>query len=1172
MLSVAFNPTNPGDSAVSLLVHEEEEEGDTDCHHYIDGGGRKRKKKPKPAPTKKGKLPQSGFKRLAPIENLEGRVAKAKTLLVECVRKFREREQGQGHRPPALSIAEEAVRRKEEEEEEGRKEGSSSSTTKSSKSEKQKVWNPAVAVTPANFLGYVQTLEWHHGQLTHTQILPGREARTVSLASVAEEVGMHPALKAVLEEKGIKELYSHQSDALRALMPGGAGRAGGRAGGEGEGPQPMQDVIITTATASGKSLCYTLPFLNAYLSFPSTTKALFIFPTKALAQDQLSSLQSLATAVTTPSSLPPCGIACYDGDTPHALRDHVRDSSSLLLLNPDMLHLSLLPLALTHPQWRAWLTHLKFIVIDEAHVYKGAFGAHVALVIRRLLRICQTLQEEEEEDEDEDEGRKGTSSSLPSSSVVIGPRVVLCSATISNPAEHMLNLTGRGGGREGGREGGVVVIDQDGSPAGGRVVGFWNPASVAPPSCEGEEEDEEGGREKEAVTFQRKRSPYKDTARLLAALVMRGLKTLVFVKVRYIAEHILSLTRAFLPPSLHRRLASYRAGYLPKERREVEEGLREGALLGVIATNALELGVDVGELDVTLHVGFPSTISSLWQQAGRAGRRAGGRKTDEGGKDQEGGGGEGGRASVPAALAVVIALDGPLDRYLIAHPHEVLSRAVEPAIADPFNPVCLEGHVWCSVWEMEGGGEEGKEGGGREGRMTTESELVRAFGKGGGEEAVRAAVDALVEAGKVVRVGNTVQLVGGKKRKYLNTSSSSSSSSSSFTSSPASTLAIRSLDNTQFQLLEHCSGRLLETMEGSKAFYNIHGAAIYLHQGQTYEVVDLDVEGGVATLERREVTYFTQPRDHTRVMILGTRVVGSLWMGEKEEEGEGGGGREGGGRRLELPLRVGPVKVVKQVRKEGEVVVDWAEVWFDGCACLRRPSFLTIDSFLSLPASLIRPKVYGYKVKDKKTSRITDVVELSLPPMEYDTMAVWTELPGEIKRPFVGYRHENGRNKRNFDRFDRGGLHAIEHVLCSLAPMEVRCDPSDLSCQHTRRDGDLHRDKLLLFETARGGTGLAQRLGPALGRLLKAAHKVVSECGCAEGCHGCIVLGSCYEEGLDKEAAKEILTYLVQGGSGAGGERKGESVGRDGGGGKEAPVEEMEEKKGKAAKTTRKKL
>jgi len=908
VLSVAFNPTNPGDSTVSLVVHEEEED-DTSTS---DGGGKKRKKKPKPAATKKGKLPQSGFKGIAPIENLEGKVAKAKTLLVECLGKFREEELGQGRRPPALSVVQEVARRKEEEEEEGKKEGSATTTNTSSEKEK-KAWNPAVAVTPANFLDYVQTLDWSHGQLTHTQILPGRETRTVSLASVAEEMGMHPALRAALEGRGIKELYSHQAKALRALMPRGAGREGGK-GGAGGGATPgvpTQDVIITTATASGKSLCYTLPFLNAYLSSPSTTKALFIFPTKALAQDQLSSLQFLATATTTSSSLPPCGIACYDGDTPHALRDHVRDSSSLLLLNPDMLHLSLLPLALTHPQWRAWLTHLKFIVIDEAHVYKGAFGAHVSLVIRRLLRICQTLQEEEK-------GRKGSSSSFAPSSVVVGSRVVLCSATISNPAEHMLNLTGRGGGREGGREGGVVVIDQDGSPAGDRVVGFWNPA-VAPPSDD--DKEEEGGREGGAVTLQHKRSPYKDTARLLAALVMQGLKTLVFVKVRYIAEHILSLTRALLPPSLHWRLASYRAGYLPKERREVEKGLREGGLLGVIATNALELGVDVGELDITLHVGFPSTISSLWQQAGRAGRRVGGRKSEG---EEEGGGGRG--ASVPAALAVVIALDGPLDRYLIAHPHEVFSRAVEPAIADPFNPVCLEGHVWCSVWEMEGGGEEGREGGGREGRVTTESELVRAFGNGGEEgeeeEAVRAAVDALVVAGKVVRVGNTIQLVGGKKRKFLNTSSSSSSSSSSsfsFTSSPASTLAIRSLDNTQFQLLEKGTGRLLETMEGSKAFYNIHDNAIYLHQGKTFEVIDLDVEKRVAMLERREVTYYTQPRDHTRVMILGTRVVGSLWMGEKEEEGREAG-REGRGKGLELPLRVGPVKVVKQVKKEGRSI------------------------------------------------------------------------------------------------------------------------------------------------------------------------------------------------------------------------------------------------------------
>lgn len=199
--------------------------------------------------------------------------------------------------------------------------------------------------------------------------------------------------------------------------------------------------------------------------------------------------------------------------------------------------------------------------------------------------------------------------------------------------------------------------------------------------------------------------------------------------------------------------------------------------------------------------------------------------------------------------------------------------------------------------------------------------------------------------------------------------------------------------------------------------------------------------------------------------------------------------------------------------------------------------------------------------------------------MQYDTMAVWTELPGEIKRHFVGYRHENGRNKRHYDRFDRGGLHAIEHVLCSLAPMEVRCDPSDLSCQHTRRDGDLHRDKLLLFETARGGTGLAQRLGPALGRLLRAAHKVVNECGCAEGCHGCIVSGTCYEEGLDKEAAREILTYLVQGGKmdgigfGGAGSVGGGTAGKakEEGGGDEGVEEEKGEKsgKGKATKVKR---
>ena len=412
----------------------------------------------------------------------------------------------------------------------------------------------------------------------------GEPARAPRFAPLPE--GLHPKVADALAARGIEQLFTHQADAWDAAQRG-------------------EHLVVATGTASGKTLAFNLPVLDALARQPKT-RALYLYPTKALAQDQIRSLTELK-----PPAIKP---AIYDGDTESSRRWQIRKWSNLILTNPDMLHVGVLP---HHDRWGDVLHNLRYVVVDEAHVYRGVFGSHVGNVLRRLRRLARIYGAD--------------------------PQFLLASATIANPGELARRLLGVE----------ATTIEQDGAPKAERTILLWNPPLT----------DEELGLRASALG---------EAARLMASLVERGVRTLCFAKSRKSAELVHRFTAQRLGDAT--RLSPYRAGYTPAQRREIERRLVEGDLLGVSATNALELGIDVGLLDAVVCVGFPGTVASLRQQWGRAGRRGHG-------------------------LAAMVATEDALDQFFMRDPEALLERRVEAAILDHANPRVLDGHVRSAAFE-----------------------------------------------------------------------------------------------------------------------------------------------------------------------------------------------------------------------------------------------------------------------------------------------------------------------------------------------------------------------------------------------------------------------------------------------------------------------------------------
>lgn len=556
----------------------------------------------------------------------------------------------------------------------------------------------------------------YHGQISHIEHIPPRQP-----CYGEPNPPLPPSLERRLRERGLFPLYRHQVEALSLIRQG-------------------KNVIVTAPSAGGKTLCYNLPVLETLVTQKGTT-ALYIFPTKALSQDQCRVFRELAC----PALFPSEEIGIFDGDTPSEERAALKRRARIIITNPDMLHLGVLP---NHNTWARFLRQLKFVVVDEAHAYRGVFGSHVSNVLRRLRRVCALY------------GAR--------------PQFILASATLANPREHAESLTGLP----------FEVVSGEGSPQSGRDFVFWNPPLIA-----------SGVR----------RSSSSEVSFILAELIKQGIRTMAFAPTRKLTELIHIYTRDRLArecPGLERKIRPYRAGYLPELRREIERELFYGELLGVVTTTALELGVDIGEMDVTLLSGYPGSIFSTWQQAGRSGRR--GRR----------------------ALSILVASDNPLDQYLMHHPEAFFSRPMEHALINPQNPNILKLHLLCAAWECP--------------LRPEEKDL---FG-----DAIEPLLQELTAEGYLRE----------RRGKYFLAPT---------VFYPAQDVNLRTATEKPFTIIDLSSGRTLETVEAAMAYIQIHPGAIYIHQGETYLIRELDIISRTAYAVPCEVDYYTQARELTEVRI-----------------------------------------------------------------------------------------------------------------------------------------------------------------------------------------------------------------------------------------------------------------------------------------------------------------
>ncbi len=749
---------------------------------------------------------------------------------------------------------------------------------------------------------------------------PGR-AKLVELPAE-----LHPDVLAALRAMGIERLYSHQAQALHAATNG--------------------PTIVTTGTASGKSLCFNLPTLHI-LCEQARARALYLYPTKALAQDQARALSAFGlTRRVRP--------AIYDGDTPREARAQIRKSANVVLTNPDMLHVGILP---NHPAWAELFANLAVVVIDEAHVYRGVFGSHVGNVLRRLRRIASAY---------------GTD-----------PIFLLTSATIANPVELAERLTGLED---------VQLIDADGSPAPRRRIAVWNPPLT----------DEALGA---------RRSALGEAAELLARLARDGARTICFMKSRKGVEVLSRLVKEDLQttdPELAERVEPYRAGYTPRQRRELERRLVRGELRAVITTDALELGIDIGELDAAVVVTFPGTVASLRQMWGRAGRRGRG-------------------------LAVYVAGEDALDQFFCRNPEDFLDRPVEAAILDHESPLIHRAHLLCAAHE---------------------GPLSRADAEFLGPR-WEAHAEALQSAGELRRRAGTV--AGGT---YVPRHSGGY---------PAAEVSLRSASPESFAIVDVSSGELLGSTEAARAHSTVHEGAIYMHQGRSYEVRELDLERRRALVAPFDGDWYTQPKTDT-----DTEIVRLL---DRREA-------------LGVTLSFGEVSVTDTVLAyQRRRLSDHAQV---DIVALELPptSFPTQALWFELPIGVGAAIGGGRPAGGPADAQLADVVPLEIL---------------------------------------LGSLHATEHAQIAVLPLIAMCDRWDIGGLSTNFHPQTGTPTIFLYDGHPGGIGIARTAYARFEELCEDARRLIAGCPCASGCPSCVQSPKCgnLNEPLHKAGALALLERLL---------------------------------------------
>ncbi|HET6456781.1 MAG TPA: DEAD/DEAH box helicase [Armatimonadota bacterium] len=600
------------------------------------------------------------------------------------------------------------------------------------------------------FLEGIRASRHYQDQIVYVHKIPRRDADYGKLSEPLPD-----ELISALASVGISDLYTHQVSAIEAVCSG-------------------KNIVVVTSTASGKTLCYNLPVLKSLLKQGGTptdrgrlegtekSTAFYLFPTKALAQDQLRGLRRYADLE--PSLARVMRAGTYDGDTPPNTRRKLRDEASIILTNPDMLHQGILPY---HTRWARFFSALKYVVIDEIHTYRGIFGSNVANVLRRLARICRHYGS--------------------------NPQFICSSATIANPVDLAQRLTGVP----------MTLIENDGSPRGAKQFVLWNPPCIDVGSME-------------------RRSSNVEAQRLMVDLMEAGVRTVTFGRARIVAELMYKYVRDALRPPLAEKVRAYRGGYLPEERREIERQLFTGELIGITSTNALELGIDIGGLDAAIIVGFPGTIASTWQQAGRAGR------------------------SVDESLVVFTAYNDPIDQYLMRHPTYFFGQSPENAIVDPENPYILAHHLRCAAFELPVKERDGHSFGG----------------------SMSGVAGALAESGDLKEIDDTfywaktdfpaadvnLRTISDNTFTIVDISGPPEPNTENPTPSPA--------------------GRVIGQVDSISAPELVYPQAIYMHDAETYFVEELDMQNKVAYVRPANVDYYTQAILDASIRINGQMVNG----------------------------------------------------------------------------------------------------------------------------------------------------------------------------------------------------------------------------------------------------------------------------------------------------------
>ncbi len=749
-------------------------------------------------------------------------------------------------------------------------------------------------------------------RIPHWVEVPAREGHIVPFPE-----GLRPEIVRVLEERGFDGLYAHQAEAVRLALDG-------------------RDVCVATPTASGKTLCYTIPILQSLFESGGAAKALCLFPTKALSQDQTVGFTSMIEAMG--ESWNCC---TYDGDTPPAVRRSLRARGHLILTNPWMLHQGILP---NHAKWSDLFRDLRWIVVDELHTLSGVFGSSVANVLRRLLRVARHY---------------GAS-----------PRFLASSATLREAGEHAARLFGRE----------VAVVDRDGSPSGKRYFAVYDPPLVDP------------GRGLRANALEEAR-------RLAAAVCGPGHQTIFFCRRRTAVE---VLTR-YLKESAARlglresEIRGYRGGYLPAMRREIERDLKEGRTKVVVATHALELGIDIGALDVAVLVGYPGSQASFRQRAGRVGRRG------------------------EPSLVVQIARSDPLDQYLVRHPELLFRSGGERLALDPDNLVILSEQLKCAAFELpfrevEGG-------------LPDEPEF-------GAVEAVPGILEYFAEeSGFLRRRGGRFFWMADAY--------------------PAQDVTLKGNEPDNVVILDRESGKAIGEIDREGSITTVHEGAIYQVEGETWKIERFDYENRRAYARRVDSDYFTDAHTETELRVL-----------RLEEERRHPRSGEG----LKWDVRVGEVHVTT--------------------------------------LATLYKKIRFY------TRENLGAGDIRLPPEEMDSECFLLGLSEETAAE-LGLRGG-----------DRGAAwRAVGAILRRVAPLHLRCQPSDLGLSARIRDPHFERPMLYLWDRVMGGVGLARLLFEEHMVLLSAAREVVANCRCGSGCPACV--GPSEEVGPEgKACALEVLSRL----------------------------------------------